>query len=105
MNAEPTEAVMLVNRSVSVERRILDHTLKAEDAQNENTWKSLCMVMESGAILYANIDYRQRDDFLYIQAHYGYVMCCPASLYRFAYVVDRDPRAVTKFQINTNKFY
>jgi len=60
---------------------------------------------ESGAIFYANIDYRQRDDFLHIQAHYGHVMCCSASLYRFAYVVDRDPRAVTKVQINTNKFY
>jgi len=60
---------------------------------------------ESGAILYANIDYRQCDDVLHIQAHHGHVMCCPAGIYRFAYVVDRDPRAVTKVQINTNKFY
>ena len=59
----------------------------------------------SSSIFYANIDYRQRDDFLHIQAHYGHVMCCPAGLYRVAYVVDRDPRAVTKVQMNINKFY
>ena len=59
----------------------------------------------SSSIFHADIDYRRRDDFLHIQADYGHVMCRPASLYRFAYVVDRDPRAVTKVQINTNKFY
>ena len=52
MTAEPPEAVMLMNRSASVERRILDHALKAEDAQNENTWKSLCMVMDRRAVQY-----------------------------------------------------
>ena len=53
MTAEPPEAVMLVNqRSPSVQRRILDHALKAEDAQNENTWKSLCMVMDRRAVQY-----------------------------------------------------
>ena len=49
---EPAEAVMLVNRSASVERRILDHALKAEDTQAENTWKSMCMVMDRRAVQY-----------------------------------------------------
>ena len=60
---------------------------------------------ESCAIFYANIDYRQRDDFLHFQAHHGHVMCSATKLHRFAYVVDWDPGPVTKVQINTNKFY
>ena len=57
---------------------------------------------ESCAIFYANIDYRQRDDFLHFQAHHGHVMCSATKLHRFAYVVDRDPGPVTKVQINNN---
>ena len=45
------EAVMLV-KSASVERRILDHALKAEEAQNENTWKSMCLEMDRRAVQY-----------------------------------------------------
>jgi len=52
MTAEPPEAVMLMNRSASVERRILDHALKAEETENENMWKSLCMVMDRRAVQY-----------------------------------------------------
>ena len=53
MNAEPPEAVMLVNqRSPSVQRRILDHALKAEDTQAENTWKSMCLEMDRRAVQY-----------------------------------------------------
>ena len=59
---------------------------------------------ESCAIFYANIDYRRRDDILRLQAHHGHVMCRPAGIHRFAYVVDRDTRAVTKVQINNINF-
>ena len=53
MTAEPPEAVMLVNqRSPSVQRRILDHALKAEDTQAENTWKSMCLEMDRRAVQY-----------------------------------------------------
>ena len=53
MNAEPPEAaVMLVKRSESVERRILDHALKAEDTHADNTWKSMCLEMDRRAVQY-----------------------------------------------------
>ena len=44
--------MVMLNRSASVERRILDHTLKAEDTQAENTWKSMCLEMDRRAVQY-----------------------------------------------------
>ena len=52
MITEQPEAVMLHPRSPSAQKRILDHALKAEDTQVENTWKSLCMVMDRRAVQY-----------------------------------------------------
>ena len=59
----------------------------------------------SSSIFHADIDYWRRDDLLYFQVDHGHIVCRAASLYKFAYVADRDPRAVAKIQINTNKFY
>ena len=38
--------------SPSVQTRILEHTLKTEDDKNENTWKSMCLVMDRRAVQY-----------------------------------------------------
>ena len=58
----------------------------------------------SSSIFYANIDYRRRDDVLYFQVDHGHIVCRATSLYRLAYVVDRDPGTVTKIQINNINF-
>lgn len=42
----------VVPHSHSAQNRILEHRLKAEDMENENTWKSMCLVMDKRAVQY-----------------------------------------------------
>ena len=58
----------------------------------------------SSSIFHADLDYWRCDDFLYFQVDHGHIVCRAASLHRFADVVDRNSRTVTKIQINNINF-
>ena len=106
MTAEPPEAVMRESAlAVCTEAYIGSRFESGRHTGRKHMEKHVPRDGQtSSSIFHADIDYWRRDDFLHFQAHYGHVMCCSASLHGFAYAVDRDPRAVTKIQINNINF-
>ena len=42
----------VINRSASIERKILEHRFKVEDDKYKDTWKSCCMVLDRRAVQY-----------------------------------------------------
>tara|TARA_R110000868_G_scaffold78486_1_gene223959 strand:- start:71 stop:397 length:327 start_codon:yes stop_codon:yes gene_type:complete len=49
---EKKEILPTVNRSQSIERKILEHKLKIEDDKYADTWKSCCILLDRRAVQY-----------------------------------------------------